>query len=250
MFLRLNFWKRVKSMPRWIHERRNEHYYNKAKEEGYRSRASYKLKQLDDEYHFFRGAHNVLDLGAAPGGWLQVASSALNGGGLIIGVDLKEIIPLDAENIETIVGDATSLEVKRQVIERFGGKADVILSDMAPNVTGIWDVDDYRQIHLARSALSIADLLLKDDGWMVIKVFQGIEYDNFFLDVRNMFEEVHVFKPKASRKSSAEIYIVTKNLKSKRILPEEFRGSVSYQPPQEKDKGPIPGDQLPQEYLS
>ncbi len=235
-------------MARWMNERRQEHYYNKAKEEGYRSRASYKLIQLNEEYHFFDGANTVLDLGAAPGGWLQVASTALLGGGLILGVDLKEIYPLDAENVETIVGDVTNPEVQAEVMDLFNGKADVILSDMAPNVTGVWEMDDYRQIHLARTALTIADKLLKLDGWMVIKVFQGIEYNNFLKDVKAMFEKVHVFKPKASRKSSAEVYFVLKNLKKDRVLPEEFR--LGYEPKKFDDiesDGPIPGDQLPPE---
>ncbi len=158
---------------RWLHERRSEHYYNRAKAEGYRSRASYKLKQLDEEHHFFRGAKNVLDLGSAPGGWLQVAAEAVGSEGKVIGLDLKEIYPLENKNVETIVGDVTDPKVQEEVLSRFNGKADVILSDMAPNVMGVWEVDDLRQIHLARTALSIADKLLRDDGWMVVKVFQG-----------------------------------------------------------------------------
>ena len=234
-------------MPRWLTERHTEHYYNKAKEEGYRSRASYKLKQLDERFHFFEGAHNVLDLGAAPGGWLQVASTALSGSGLILGVDLSKIEPLDSENVETIVGDATDPEVQAAIIDRFGGKADLVLSDMAPNVSGIWDLDDLRQIHLARTALLIADKLLKQDGWMVIKVFQGKEYDGFLSDVKAMFERVEVEKPLASRKSSSEVYFVLNCLRKDRVLPEEFRPGYDERkkPDEDEDLGPMPGDQLP-----
>jgi 23S rRNA (uridine2552-2'-O)-methyltransferase len=232
---------------RWIHERKNDYYYLKSKEEGYRSRASYKLKQLDSRFGIFRGARRVLDLGAAPGGWLQVAAEALDDGGLVIGVDLKEVFPLGMDNIETIVGDVTDPEVQAEVIERFDGKADVILCDMAPNVTGVWELDDLRQIHLARTALSIADRLLKEDGWMVVKVFQGPEHEAFIRDMRVMFEKVYIVKPKASRKGSAEVYLVAKSLMSDRVLPDKFgeRKPEESRSEEEDEEGPLPGDQLP-----
>lgn len=232
-------------MPRWMHERKNEHYYQKAKQEGYRSRASYKLKQLNEEYHFLKNAKKILDLGAAPGGWLQVASEELNGEGLVLGVDLKEIEPLDSDNVETIQGDATDPEVQREILNRFDGKADLILSDMAPNVSGIWEIDDLRQIHLTRIALAIADKLLRIDGWMVVKVFMGPEHESFIQDMRNMFEKVFIVKPKASRKSSAEIYIVAKNLKTNRVLPLEPAQQNEEIILDGEDEEPIPGDQLP-----
>ena len=231
-------------MPRWIHERKTEYYYQKAKEEGYRSRASYKLKQLDKEYQFFKNARKVLDLGAAPGGWLQVASESIKGEGLVLGVDLKEIDPLDSENVETIQGDVTDPEIQNEIIAKFEGKADLILSDMAPNVTGIWELDDIKQIYLARIALMIADKILKKDGWMIVKVFMGPEHDSYIKDIRNMFEKVHIVKPKASRKSSAEIYLVAKNLKENRSLPKiAIKNELLIN---EEEKGPIPGDQLPE----
>jgi 23S rRNA (uridine2552-2'-O)-methyltransferase len=235
-------------MPsRWLHERKTEHYYNKAKEEGYRSRASYKLKQLNEEFRFFDGANRVLDLGAAPGGWLQVAGESIRGG-LVVGVDLKEIFPLYMDNVETIVGDVTDPEVQEEILVRFQSeKADVVMSDMAPNVVGVWELDDLRQIHLARTALSIADKLLKHDGWMVVKVFQGKEHEAFIRDMRAMFEKVFIVKPKASRKGSAEVYVVAKNLRVDRVLPEEFRNDHKPQIPitEEEDKEPLPGNKLP-----
>ena len=233
-------------MPsRWLHERKTEHYYNKAKEEGYRSRASYKLKQLNAEFGFFKGARRVLDMGAAPGGWLQVAGESIKGG-LVVGVDLKEIYPLYMDNVETIVGDVTDPAIQDEVLGRFRGeKADVVLSDMAPNVIGIWEVDDLRQIHLARTALNIADKLLREDGWMVVKVFQGKEHEAFIREMKAMFEKVYIVKPKASRKGSAEVYVVARNLRKDRILPEEF--GTDAKPPQveEDDTEPLPGDNLP-----
>lgn len=208
---------------RWFNERKNDPYYRWAKEQGYRSRAAFKLIQLEERFGFLEGARNVLDLGAAPGGWLQVASESLGDEGLVLGVDLYEIEPLGLPNVETMVGDITDEETQDEIMDMFQGKIDVILSDMAPDISGTWDLDQYRQIYLARVALVIADRLLKRKGWMVIKTFQGSEHGKFIREMRDMFETVKIVKPKATRKKSAEIYLVARNLKSDRRLPEEFR---------------------------
>lgn len=208
---------------RWFNERKNDPYYRWAKEQGYRSRAAFKLIQLEERFGFLEGARNVLDLGAAPGGWLQVASESVGDEGLVLGVDLYEIEPLGLPNVETMVGDITDEETQDEIMDMFQGKIDVILSDMAPDVSGTWDLDQYRQIYLARVALVIADRLLKRKGWMVIKTFQGSEHGKFVREMRDMFETVKIVKPKATRKKSAEIYLVARNLKSDRRLPEEFR---------------------------
>ena len=226
---------------RWLHERREEYYYNKAKEEGYRSRASYKLKQLQNKFGIFDDAEKVLDLGAAPGGWLQVASEYVDAfDGRVLGVDLKPIKPLYAENVATIVGDVRDLEVQQEILDAFEGKADVIMSDMAPDVIGEWDVDQFRQIHLARIALRLCDKLLKNDGWFVVKIFQGGEHNKYIREVKDMFEFVKNYKPKASRKQSAERYIVARNLKPDRRLPRDYRDNES----EKEEDEPIPGDQL------
>ncbi len=230
---------------RWIHERKSEYYHLKAVEEGYRSRASYKLKQIHKKFGIFDGARYVLDLGAAPGGWLQVASELAQDDGLVLGVDLEEIQPLPASNVVTIVGDVRDPEVQREILEHFDGKADVILSDMAPDVTGQWEVDQFRQIHLARIALRIADKLLKEDGWFVAKIFQGGEHVKFLQEVQDVFESIRNFKPFASRKGSAERYVVAHRLKPDRKLPREKTKEEWFD--EEEDEGPIPGDQLPEE---
>lgn len=228
---------------RWLNERKGEFYYNKAKEEGYRSRSSYKLKQINSKFKIFNHAKNVLDLGAAPGGWLQVASEELmNEEGLILGVDLKKIKPIYIDNVDTMIGDVRDPEVQEEILEAFFGKADVILSDMAPDVMGQWDVDQYRQIHLARIALKLCDTLLKVDGWLVVKIFQGGEHIKFIQEVRDMFKYVRNFKPLASRSRSSERYIVAHHMKKDRVLPEEFRPEVAFE--EEEDNEPIPGDQL------
>jgi len=131
-------------------------------------------------------------------------------------------------------------DVQAEILGFFEGKADVILSDMAPDVIGEWDVDQFRQIHLARIALRLCDKLLKEDGWFVVKIFQGGEHTQYIREVKDMFEYVKNFKPPASRKQSAERYLVAHKLKKNRKLPREFRqGSF-----EEEDDEPIPGDQL------
>jgi 23S rRNA (uridine2552-2'-O)-methyltransferase len=226
-------------MSRWMHERRNDHYHQRAKEEGYRSRASYKLKQIQNRFGLFDEAVYVLDLGAAPGGWLQVAAEHVPEDGLVVGVDLDEIKPLWQPNVVTVVGDMRDPAVQEEVIGYFDGKADVVLSDMAPNVIGDWGVDQYRQIDLARIALRMADRLLKPDGWFVVKIFQGGEHQKFIQEVRAMFEYIKNYKPKASRKQSAERYIVANGLRPDREPPRVRRGLK-----EEDDEGPLPGDQL------
>jgi len=227
---------------RWIHERKDEHYYNKAREEGYRSRSSYKLKQIHNRFKIFENAKYVLDLGAAPGGWLQVTSELIDDStGLVLGVDLNPIKPIYADNIVTIVGDVRDLVVQNEIHDYFEGKADVILSDMAPDIIGHWEVDQYRQIGLARIALGLCDKLLKGDGWFVVKIFQGSEHGNYIKDVKNMFEYVKNIKPAASRKQSAERYIVANKLKKNRKL---FSSSLCTNKLEKEDDDPIPGDQL------
>jgi len=161
--------------------------------------------------------------------------------GLVLGVDLEEIEPLPAANVITIKGDIRDPEVQAEILESFNGKADVILSDMAPDVIGQWDVDQYRQIHLARIALRLADKLLKDDGWFVVKIFQGGEHAQYIREVNDVFEFVKNYKPLASRKGSAERYIVAHRLRPDRKLPREKTKEELFN---EEDEGPIPGDQL------
>lgn len=227
-----------------MHERKDEHYYNKAKEEGYRSRASYKLKQIQKKFRIFDNAKYVLDLGAAPGGWLQVASEYVDDdNGLVLGVDLNPIDRLPYDNVLTLEGDVRDEEVQQEILNFFDGKADVILSDMAPNVIGEWEVDQYRQIHLARIALRLCDKLLKKDGWFVVKIFQGGEHVKYIREMENMFQYVKNFKPRASRKQSAERYLVANGLKDDRILPKKPKrrnGSTE----EEDEESYIPGDQL------
>ena len=201
---------------RWLTERKNDPYHKRAKEEGYRSRSAYKLKQMDDRFHFFRGARYVLDIGAAPGGWLQVVSEAVGEGGLVVGVDLRPIEYLELGNVETIVGDILDEEIMDEIRELLPGSVDVVLSDLSPNISGVWDVDQFRQIDLATMALKISQALLRRDGWFVVKVFMGSEYDSYLKEVKAAYRKVNVVKPMASRKGSAEVYLVARYLRRRR----------------------------------
>jgi len=204
---------------RWLSERRREPYHRMAKEQGYRSRAAFKLKELNDRFGFLEAARHVLDLGAAPGGWLQAASEEMGGDGLVVGVDPSRIRPLGLKNVRTMVGDVMDEDTLKRIRDAFPGPVDVVLSDMAPNVSGVWEVDHLRQIHLARRALRIAESVLKPDGWAVLKAFQGSEYEAFLRDVRAAFKDVRAVKPRSSRKGSAEVYVVAHGLKADRRTP-------------------------------
>jgi 23S rRNA (uridine2552-2'-O)-methyltransferase len=215
-----------------------------AKQSGYRSRSAYKLKEIIQKFKIFENTRNryqILDLGAAPGGWLQVVCQEIeNEESLIVGVDLKKIAPIISHNVVTIEGDITHPDIQQQVLNIFNNKVNVILSDMAPDVIGEWNLDQYRQIYLARIALLFAHKLLKDNGWFITKIFQGGEHIKFIKETKDMFEIVRNFKPKASRKGSSERYIVARNLKKSRKPPSVY---LEYSD-EEEDESSIPGDQL------
>ncbi|WP_132058170.1 23S rRNA (uridine(2552)-2'-O)-methyltransferase [Halorussus amylolyticus] len=185
-----------------------DHYYNKSKQEGYRSRAAYKLKQLDREEHLLHDEKTVVDLGAAPGGWLQVAAEEVGEGGTVIGVDLQRIDPIDG--VETVRGDMTDEETKAEVRDLAGDSVDVVLSDMAPNMTGEYSVDHARSVHLARQAFETALDVLDSGGDLVVKVFEGQDLQPLREEMDEEFQYVRTMSPDASRDSSSEVYLVAK----------------------------------------
>lgn len=188
-------------------------YYREAKKRGFRSRSALKLLELARRYRIFNEGDCVVDLGAAPGGWLQVARDFVGPKGKVIGVDLSEIEPLPFENVRLIKGDIFDPSIIKQIIELAGGPVDVVLSDLAPKFSGIHDLDHARQIELARSALTLARTIIRQGGKMVIKLIMGSEFDQFLKDVRQMFQSVSLYKPKASRERSSEIYLICKGWK-------------------------------------
>ncbi len=198
----------------WIKERKQEYYYKKAKAENYRSRATYKLSQTINKYHFIKYGDVVVDLGAAPGGWIQAARKVAGKKGFVLGLDLKPIAPFEQPYIRTIVCDMTDPESIKEIMTFLPRKADVVLSDMSPNISGVWDMDHARQIDLATKALETATQILRAHGNFFVKVFEGDLVNDYIQNVKQHFEEVKLVKPKASRAKSSEMYILALGLKS------------------------------------
>jgi len=183
-----------------------DYYRRLAKNAGYRSRSAYKLLQLNRSYGIFRPRHAVVDLGSAPGGWLQVAKQQVGVDGLVVGIDTKQVQPL--EGVSILRGSVDDAKIIGSVLKLVGGRADIVLSDLSPNVSGIWDLDHSRQISLTRSALAATIKILKRRGTSVFKVFEGELFDGLKEELKNHFQRVFVNKPKASRQRSSEQYVV------------------------------------------
>jgi len=197
----------------WIQERKRDYYYKKAKEEKYRSRAAYKLLQAVKKYHFIKSGNVVVDLGAAPGGWIQTARKIVGNKGFVLGVDLRLIESFSEPNVLTIIGDITEEVTLQQILRLIPEKADVVISDASPNISGIWEVDHARQIDLAQQALQMALKTLRSSGSFFAKVFEGDMLKDFIKEVKQHFEIVKIVKPKASRAKSSEIFILGMHLK-------------------------------------
>lgn len=200
-------------MTRWYREKKREHYYKEAKRLGYRARSAFKLKQIQKRFDVFSKEDIVIDLGAAPGGWSQTAKEFVGKQGIVIGADILQIKPLD--NVQFIQGDITdngTLEEIKQILN--DAKADVVLSDMSPDVSGNYSVDQARSLWLCERALDVAEQVLHPGGTFICKIFEGADTKEFIEKVKHRFSSVRTFAPDASRKSSSEIYIIAKSLKN------------------------------------
>jgi 23S rRNA (uridine2552-2'-O)-methyltransferase len=191
-----------------MQDRKRDYYYKKAKQEKYRSRAAYKLLQTVQKYHFIKNGDVVVDLGTAPGGWVQAARKIVGSNGFVLGVDLKSVEPFGEHNVRTIQGDIKEQETLQQILEFIPRQADAVISDVSPNISGIWEVDHARQIDLAQHALDIALETLRPCGNLFAKVFQGDMLDDFVKKVKNHFQDVKVIKPQASRGKSSEMFVL------------------------------------------
>ncbi|HHI77101.1 MAG TPA: 23S rRNA (uridine(2552)-2'-O)-methyltransferase RlmE [Gammaproteobacteria bacterium] len=204
---------RSKSSHRWMQRHLNDEYVKRSRKEGYRSRAAYKLLELQEKDRFLKPGQVVVDLGAAPGGWLQVAREVVGGRGRVIGLDLLEIDPLPG--VELIQGDfleeSTLARLQQSLDDR---PVDLVLSDMAPNISGIAAVDQPRAMYLCELALDFCRQALRPGGGFVCKVFQGEGFDAFYREVKSSFKRVVTRKPKASRPKSREVYLVAGNYHS------------------------------------
>jgi len=205
----------------WLNDRKNEYYFKKAKEENYRSRSTYKLVQANEKYGFIQRNSIVVDLGAAPGGWIQAARKMTGKNGYVLGIDLKPIEPFTQEYIRTIIADFTEPGTIDVIMSFLRRKADVVLCDAAPNITGVWEVDHARQIELAEKALEIAQCVLRPSGSLFVKVFEGELLNDLMQTMKILFDEVKLVKPQASRQQSSEMYLLALGLKVARECEEE-----------------------------
>ena len=177
-----------------------------AREQGYRSRSAFKLKQINESYKILNRGNCVVDIGCAPGGWIQIALSEVGPKGKVIGIDIKKIEPLTKAFF--IQGNIQDEEIINSILKFSNSSVDVVLSDLSPNVSGNWDLDHARQIDLTRTALKLSNKILKKDGKVVLKVFQGDMLNELIDELKKEFKKVIRTKPNASRQTSSEIYLI------------------------------------------
>lgn len=189
-------------------------YYRKAKQEGYRSRAAYKLLELEQRFRIFNPGDRVVDLGSAPGGWLQVAAKLVGPKGKVVGVDLQPIEAMPQHNVDFIEEDIAADRTAQMIVERLGQRADCVISDLSPKLSGIRDADDARCLELNRTALRVAIRLLRPGGNFLVKSFVSEELRTFSAELEKVFRSVQRTRPEASRRGSSEIYLFAKELKS------------------------------------
>lgn len=193
---------------------RKDAAYRRAKREGYRSRAAYKLMELDRRFGLFRRGQRVVDLGCWPGAWLQLASERIGPSGRLVGVDLAESAAIGPKNVRILVGDVADPAVAEAVARELGGPADLILSDLAPKLTGVKPADAMRHAELVRLAMSRARHWLRPEGTLVVKLFMDAEYQGLISELRALFKTVRSIKPDSTRQGSSELYTCARGLRS------------------------------------
>jgi 23S rRNA (uridine2552-2'-O)-methyltransferase len=201
---------RSKSSGRWLKEHFDDEYVKRAQQLGYRSRASFKLLEINEKDHLLKKGMVVVDLGAAPGGWSQIAADIVGDKGQVVALDILPMDPLPG--VTVLEGDFHEEEVLQRLLESLGGRpVDLVMSDMAPNISGMRTVDQPRAMYLAELTLDLARTVLKPGGDMLVKVFQGESFDGFIKACRASFRKVIIRKPAASRPRSREVYVVARN---------------------------------------
>ncbi|MEZ5584835.1 MAG: 23S rRNA (uridine(2552)-2'-O)-methyltransferase RlmE [Candidatus Competibacteraceae bacterium] len=201
---------RSKSSKRWLQEHFSDPYVQQAQQQGYRSRAVFKLKEIQDKDRLLKPGMTVIDLGAAPGGWSQLAAQLVGGKGRVIALDRLAMEPLGG--VEFIQGDFHEQATYDQLLQRLGGRTvDLVISDMAPNISGVKAADQAGSVYLAELAFDFAKHSLRQGGDLLVKVFQGQGFDPLFKELRRHFASVVSRKPKSSRSRSAEVYLLARN---------------------------------------
>ncbi|MEX2469969.1 MAG: 23S rRNA (uridine(2552)-2'-O)-methyltransferase RlmE [Pseudohongiellaceae bacterium] len=203
---------RSKSSKQWLQEHFSDRYVKRSQEEGYRSRASFKLLEIQDKDQLIRPGMTVVDLGAAPGGWSQVAAELVGESGRVVASD---ILPMDGlPGVDFVQGDFTEIEVLEHLLTRIEDDGvDLVISDMAPNLSGMKGIDQPRAMHLAELALDLARSVLKPEAYFLVKVFQGEGFDAYRRDLQDSFRQVKSRKPGASRQRSRELYLLATGFK-------------------------------------
>lgn len=198
---------KTKSSHRWLKQHFNDPYVKRAQKEGLRSRSAYKLLEIQEKTKLIKSGMNIVDLGASPGGWSQLASEIVGTTGKVYALD---ILPMETlSHVEFLQGDFREESIMQQFLQRVQSKPiDLVISDMAPNFSGMRSVDQPRSIYLAELALDFAQKVLKPKGCLIVKTFQGEGFEAFLKELRSLFSKVTIRKPSASRGSSAEVYLV------------------------------------------
>lgn len=204
---------RTVSSRRWLERQLNDPYVHAAKSKGYRSRAAFKLIELDSKFHFLKKGARVLDLGAAPGGWTQVAAQRIGETGHIVAIDILEMEPMPG--VEIFHADLTDPEIPAQLKQALRGAADVVLSDMAASTTGHRATDHLRTIALLEAAVDLAEDVLKPGGIFIGKAFQGGATGDLLARIKKSFRDVKHVKPPASRAESVEFYLIAQGFKGR-----------------------------------
>ena len=202
--------KKNKISKNWVNKQRRDIYVRQSKIDGYRARSAYKLIEIDEKFKIFKGGLSVVDIGAAPGSWSQYVSRAVKNG-KIISIDLKEIEPIS--NINQIKGDFTENETQQEIKNILTDKADVVMSDMAVNTTGIKNIDSIQTGELCKEAMIFSKDILSNQGFFISKIFMGGSFNEIIELGKKIFKDNRVFKPKSSRKDSKESFIICKNLR-------------------------------------
>ena len=202
--------KKNKISKNWVNKQRRDTYVRQSKVDGYRARSAYKLIEIDEKFKIFKGGLSIIDIGAAPGSWSQYASKIVKNGRLI-SIDLKKMDPI--VNCVQIQGDFTKNETQVEIKKILNVKADVVMSDMAVNTTGIKNLDSIQTGELCKDAMFFAKDILKENGYFISKIFMGETFNEIVTDGKKFFREVKVFKPKSSRKDSKESFIICNKIR-------------------------------------
>ena len=202
--------KKNKISKNWVNKQRRDTYVKQSKVDGYRARSAYKLIEIDEKFKIFKGGLSIIDIGAAPGSWSQYASKIVKNGRLI-SIDLKKMDPI--VNCVQIQGDFTKNETQVEIKKILNVKADVVMSDMAVNTTGIKNLDSIQTGELCKDAMFFAKDILKENGYFISKIFMGETFNEIVTDGKKFFKEVKVFKPKSSRKDSKESFIICNKIR-------------------------------------